>query len=203
MSENAANRWKTPRVEAMTRTENFLRLMIIVVFAFLLSAQCVAFGEDASDAAVVKGQFKYKHAESTGQNQWIYVDGKLVPIQFDRQKSDAKALAAISALLPEVLGPNSDGKITLIGWFLRRKILLPAGPQFADPPGSFCYSFVLTHWYLETPFNRMEVQNLDHIPQEFRSVRCESLSAKDFSSCNGFDPRQFEKVSAAHHPKTH
>ncbi len=169
------------------------QLMCLLPFV-VASAQCLALAGEVVHPQT-SGQFKYKQAESTGQNQWIYVNATLVPIRFDGQRSNKTALAAISALLPEVLGPNADGKITLIGSYDNRKIALPSGPGFPDPPGSFYYSFVLSHWYLKTPFSRLVLRSGSKIPQQFNSVRHQSLSANDFSNVDGFDPRQFAQPS--------
>src|SRR5688572_29513467 len=99
--------------------------LLVALFILLLSAQCLAFGK-ATTTGTITGKFKYKHAECTGQNQWIYVNGRSIPIRFDTKKSNQPAMKALCALLPEVLGPNSDGNITLTGSYETRKIPLPS-----------------------------------------------------------------------------
>lgn len=145
----------------------------------------------SKESQTITGKFKYKHAECTGQNQWIYIKGKTIPIRFDTKKSDQPALKALSALLPEVLGPNSDGKITLMGRYETRKVPIPDGPHSGDPPGSYYHNFVLSDWRIQTPFIRLILKIPGEIPQEFRPVKLHALSAKEFNNCDGFDPKRF------------
>ncbi|MDZ4834388.1 MAG: hypothetical protein SGJ27_11480 [Candidatus Melainabacteria bacterium] len=171
---------------------NQSKQLIILPIALLLTTSGFALSKNSG---TITGHFKYKHAECTGQNQWIYVKGRELPIRFDTTKSNQSAIKALSALLPEVLGPNSNGKITLVGSYETRKIALPSGPGRGDPPGSFYHNFILSDWRIETPFTRMVITNPGEIPQEFRAVQLNSLGANEFNNCKGFDPKRFSSAT--------
>jgi len=80
--------------------------------------------------------FKYFFYECTGENQFIEIDGREVPIRFDSERSKHAALSSLRALKWNVVYPNSDGVIKLVGTF-----------------DASTHEFVLVHWYLPESSN--------------------------------------------------
>ena len=122
--------------------------------------------------------FQYRFYEQTGQNQFVVVDGEEVPIRFDRISSSSAALSALDALTWNVIYPNADGEISLLGW---------RAPEDGR--------FVLEHWTLAVPFDCYELPTWEtplSAPELLQS-RME-LEPADFEPPQDVDVRQFLRL---------
>ena len=119
-------------------------------------------------------EYEYRFYESTGQNQYIIMEGREVPIKnFVADASNHVALKSLQALKWNVLYPNDDGdKIFLRGEYDHQS-----------------QSFRLSHWYIKIPFKALVIEDETHIPQNVYRVTRQSLERTDFEIRNGFDPR--------------
>jgi hypothetical protein len=118
-------------------------------------------------------RYGYRFYESTGQNQYIILDGREVPIKnFVADASNQVALKSLQALKWNVLYPNDDGdKIFLHGEYDHQS-----------------QSFRLSHWYIKIPFEALVIEDETHIPQIVHKVTRQSLERTDFETRNGFNP---------------
>ena len=132
-------------------------------------------------------EYGYVFHEWTGQNQFILIGRRPVPITFDQTGSDQIALHALKSLKASILYANRDGKhITLVGEFQARTQI-----------------FALKHWYLRVPFVEWAVKDETHIPhQVIRRVR-HTLRREDFEKREEFDPydKRFDPLSFSRRPK--
>ena len=119
-------------------------------------------------------EYGYVFQESTGQNQYIIMDGRKVPIKdFVSDASDQLALKSLQALSSNVLYPNAQGdKIFLRGEYDHQS-----------------NSFRLSHWYIKIPFEALVIEDETHIPHNMHKVTRQSLERTDFEIRNGFDPK--------------
>jgi hypothetical protein len=153
---------------------NWKHLLLLVALSSL--AGC-------SGASTAK-EYAYVFYESTGQNQYIVVDSKELPLSFDEARSDKMALGSLRALSDRVLYPNSKGgKIILTGEY-------DAKTQM----------FKLEHWYLRVPFSEITLEDRVQMPEEIKEVRRDSLERTDFvkqrdfdPTESGFDPHKYER----------
>ena len=117
-------------------------------------------------------EYGYVFQESTGQNQYIVIQDKKVPITFVVDDSNPNALKSLRALKPGVLYANAAGdRIFVSGKY--------------DPQSQ---SFRLSHWYIKVPFERLIVEDETQIPHNVHKVQSQSLERTDFEAKNGFDP---------------
>jgi hypothetical protein len=107
----------------MTRFKN-------LAVGFILVVACVRGPEPAARVDA----YAYFFYGRTGPNKFIFVDGVEQAIEFDDASNEA-AVRALYALRWNVLYPNSEGVITLLGIF---------HPE--------THSFSLHHWYLPSAF---------------------------------------------------
>ena len=132
-------------------------------------------------------EYGYIFHESTGQNQFILIGRRRVPITFDQTGSDQIALHALMSLNPSILYGNGDGRsMTLVGEFQARM-----------------HIFTLRHWYIRMPFVEWAVKDETHIPHQVdRRVR-HTLRREDFRKSKEFDPydKGFDPLSFSRHPK--
>ena len=118
-------------------------------------------------------EYGYVFNENTGQNQYILVDSKKLPITFDEKLSDKMALGSLYALSARVLYPNSEGdKIILLGDYDARTQL-----------------FRLEHWYLRVPFIEITLEDTLQMPEDIKQIRRFSLERTDFKQERDFDPQ--------------
>jgi hypothetical protein len=116
----------------------------------ILVVACV---RDPEPAARVDA-YAYFFYETTGANKFILVDGVEQAIEFDDASNEA-AVQALYALRWNVLYPNSDGDITLLGIF---------HPE--------THTFSLVHWYLPSAFlvHPPGEEPLDRPPAEWQDT---------------------------------
>jgi hypothetical protein len=119
-------------------------------------------------------EYGYVFQESTGQNQYIIMDGRKVPIKdFVSDASHQLALKSLQALRLNVLYPNAQGdKIFLRGEYDHQS-----------------NSFRLSHWYIKIPFEALVIDDETHVPHNVHKVTRQSLERTDFETRNGFDPK--------------
>jgi len=131
-------------------------------------------------------EYGYVIQESTGQNQYLIMDGRKVPIKnLVADGSNRVALKSLQALKWNVLYPNAHGdKIFLRG-------------DYDDQS----HSFRLSHWYIKVPFERLVVEDETDIPHNMYRVAGSSLERTDFATSNdfnpndpAFDPRSFQQA---------
>lgn len=83
--------------------------------------------------------------ESTGQSQYVIMDGRELPVKFD-DASNPVALKSLHALKWDVLYPNDGGdKIFLRGEYDHQS-----------------QSFRLSHWYINFPFEKLVIEDETH-----------------------------------------
>jgi hypothetical protein len=126
-------------------------------------------------------EYGYIFQESTGQNQFILIHRRPVPITFDQTGSDQMALRALMSLKASVLYGNRDGKsITLVGEFQPRT-----------------HIFTLKHWYLRVPFVEGAVKDETHVPHQVNRRVRQTLRREDFEKREEFDPydKRFDPLS--------
>lgn len=119
-------------------------------------------------------EYGYIFQESTGQNQYVLIDGRKVPVKsFVADISNQMALKSLQALKPGILYENSRGdRIFVRG-------------EYDDQS----QSFRLNHWNLKVPFEEVVVEDEMKVPQTTRKVTRQSLERTDFEVKNGFDPQ--------------
>src|SRR2546423_13535394 len=88
---------------------------IIFLSTVFLIASCVTYARGQAH------EYGYIFHESTGQNQFVLIGRRRVPVTFDRIGSDQIALHALMSLKTSILYANGDGRsITLVGEFQAR-----------------------------------------------------------------------------------
>jgi HEAT repeat protein len=116
-------------------------------------------------------EYGYVFEESTRPNQYIMIDGRKNPIEFD-EASTRIAVKSLAALKPGILYQNSQGdRIFVAGEYDNQS-----------------HSFRLSHWYIKVPFQEVLTKDETQVPHKFHSRRRDSLKRTDFESKNGFDP---------------
>lgn len=116
-------------------------------------------------------EYGYVFQESTGQNQYILLDGRKVPVKFNNA-SNQIALQSLYALKTGILYENSEGdRIFVVG-------------EYDDQS----QSFRLNHWYIRVPFGEMVIDDETRIPHTGHKVTRQSLERTDFEPTNGFNP---------------
>jgi hypothetical protein len=137
-----------------------------IFLAILMTASDLAHGQ-----GTVK-EYGYIFQESTGQNQYILVGRRRMPITFDKAGSDRIALHALMSLKPSILYGNSRGRsITLLG-------------EYEAQTGVF----TLRHWYLRTPFVEWAVKDESRVPHQVTKKVRRFLNREDFTKDERFDP---------------
>jgi hypothetical protein len=133
---------------------------------------CIALFTGCDEDKQVK-EYGYRFYESTGQNQYIIMEGREVPVKtFIADASNPVALKSLRALRWDVLYPNDDGdKIFLRGEYDHQS-----------------QSFRLSHWYIKVPFEKLVIEDETHIPHNVHKATSHSLERTDFEPKNGFDP---------------
>ena len=118
-------------------------------------------------------EYGYVFQESTGQNQYILIEGRKVPVKaFVADGSNQMALKSLQALKPSVLYGNSGGdRIFVRG-------------EYDDQS----QSFRLTHWSLKVPFTETIVEDETKVPHKTYKVIRLSLERTDFEKRNDFNP---------------
>lgn len=130
-------------------------------------------------------EYGYVFQESTGQNQYILINGQKAPVKFS-DASDQVALKSLQALKPSILYENSDGqRIFVSGEYDNQSQLLR-----------------LSHWYIKVPFEEIVVDDEERIPHTVHRITRQSLERTDFESRNdfnqndpAFDPKSFQKAA--------
>lgn len=130
-------------------------------------------------------EYGYVFHESTGQSQYIIMDGREVPVKFD-DASNQIALKSFYALKPGIVYQNNEGdRIFVLGDYDRQS-----------------QSFRLSHWYIKVPFEEVVIEDETHIPHNVHKVTRQSLERTDFEPKNGFnpndpafDPKSFQKAA--------
>lgn len=126
-------------------------------------------------------EYGYVFQESTGENQYLLLQSRRVPIKHFAATSDQKALKSLQALKWNILYSNAGGdRIFVIG-------------EYDDQS----QSFRLKHWYIKVPFQKLVIEDETHVPQKTLTVTAQSLKRTDFEGRNGFDPndREFDPTS--------
>lgn len=121
-------------------------------------------------------EYGYVFNESTGQNEYLVVDRKEVPLHFDQRNSNKLAYDSLRSLRARVLYPNSRGnKIFLVGDYDVQSQL-----------------FVLGHWHIRTPFTEITLEDRIQMADEIRTIHRTSLERTDFETNRGFNPYSME-----------
>ena len=116
--------------------------------------------------------YGYVFQESTGQNQYILIDGRKAPIKFNSNASNQIALKSLYALKAGILYENSEGdQIFVTGEYDNQSQL-----------------FRLSHWYIKVPFEEIVIDDETRIPHTGHKVARKFLERTDFEPKNGFDP---------------
>ncbi len=134
---------------------------------------------DARPGAQDMQAYRYHHYETTGQMDYLVVDGKDAAIEFSAD-SDPRALALLHALRSEIFLPNCGGQQAAGGIYLVGRY--DAGYSWAARLGRLLggepyHAFTLRRWYLARPVLK-DVYGEDMA--RVRSVRLEKLRADDF-----------------------
>lgn len=126
-------------------------------------------------------EYKYYFMETTGANQYIIEDGKEYWIRFDEENSNKNALESLYALKWNVLYPNSEGKIIIVGMFDKKKGMFPphAPGRAMPPPDNRTGLFRLEEWYLKAPFEYWDA-NEEIIPLDIKIKIKQKLDKDDF-----------------------
>jgi hypothetical protein len=136
----------------------------------LLLSLLIAFA--ACDRGKRVTEYGYVFQESTGENQYLVLESRRVPIKRFAATSDQKALKSLHALKWNILYLNAGGdRIFVIGEYDNQS-----------------QSFRLEHWYIKVPFQKLVIEDETHVPQKTHTVTVQSLERTDFESRNGFDP---------------
>jgi hypothetical protein len=120
-----------------------------------------------------ENEYGYVFHESTGQNRYILMEGRRVPIKnFVSDASNQLALKSLQALKGNVLYSNAGGdKIFLRGEYDQQS-----------------QSFRLSRWYIKVPFEALVIDDETQVPHNPRKVTRQSLERTDFEAGNGFNP---------------
>ena len=113
----------------------------------------------------ISGNFGYEFCESTGPNQFIFIDNQEVPIDFDEQHSDKRSLKLLHSLKWNVLYLNGSGKeITLKGTYSPRT-----------------GKFILKAWSIVVPFKYIQVLSDESVqPPDIKIITRLGLRSSDF-----------------------
>ncbi len=115
--------------------------------------------------------YGYVFLESTGPNQYIAIEGRRNPIQFDNA-SNQMALKSLHALKGGILYENSGGDRIFVG-----------GEYDGQKQ-----SFRLSHWYIKVPFQEAVMEDEARLPHTVSRRTRQSLERTDFEPTNGFNP---------------
>ena len=130
-------------------------------------------------------EYGYVFQESTGQNRYIIMDGRKVPVKdFVSDASNQLALKSLEALKWNVLYTNGGGdRIFVRGEYHQQSQL-----------------FRLSHWYIIVPFEAVVIDEETQVPHNPRKVTRQSLERTDFEARNGFNPNDpaFDPKSFQH-----
>ncbi|MCW3059476.1 MAG: hypothetical protein JWQ02_1297 [Capsulimonas sp.] len=119
------------------------------------------------------GRFHFHFEETTGDSQYIEIEGVDFPIRLDPEKSDKKALASYMGLSNNVLNPEENRRsIFFVGTY--------------DPRSE---KFTLKKWSIKRPFHRLWVEFPEN-PLEGKSkvIVVSHLTRSDFDWSDRFDP---------------
>ena len=157
-----------------------MRIGIFLSTVFLI-ASCL------TQARGQANEYGYIFHESTGQNQFILIGRRQVPITFDQVGSDRIALHALISLKASILYGNGNGRsIIVVGEFQART-----------------HVFTLGRWYIRTPFVEWVVKDETHIPHQVKRRVRHSLRREDFQKGEEFDPydKRFDPLSFSRRAK--
>lgn len=127
--------------------------------------------------------YPFVFKESTADTQFVLADSQLLPVRSFSADSNAKAVAALTALKANILYPNADGtKIFLTGSHDGKSV------------------FTLKGWFIVSPFLSSELVDEAVLPHRFRLVKRLHLIATDFS-IGGVDPGGFVRSLSQIDPK--
>ncbi len=158
-------------------------LIIILVIPFL-SVLVFLYAAEGWCGEPEPSEYPHYFYESTFHNLNIMMDGKEVPINFDREHSDPEALRSFDALKWNILYPNSKGKIRVIGYL---------GQEIERPYGERVHLFVLLDWYLPAPFEYVYIKNKEEaLPFEYATRIKPALDREDFKT-DISNPRKYNR----------
>lgn len=117
-------------------------------------------------------EYGYVFQESTGENQYIIMDGRKVPITLIANPSNPVAFKSLRALKWNLLYPNDNGdRIFVRGEYDNQS-----------------HSFRLSHWYIKVPFKARVIDDETKLPFTMHEVTRQSLERTDFETKPGFNP---------------
>ena len=154
------------------------RATLLIFFSITLLTAC----EGNSELK----EFGYVFHESTGQNQYVNVEGHKLSIKnFVSDGPNQVPLKSLQALKWNVLYPNSEGnRIFLRGRYDHQS-----------------QSLHLSYWYIKVPFEALVLEDETRVPHDIHKVTRQSLERSDFEIRNGFnpndpgfDPRLFQRA---------
>ena len=138
----------------------FLLLPLLLPVPLCLAASCGSSSSPTSDdkpesrrlapSNTAHGNLPYYFAESTGQNQWIEMDGKRIPIRLS-SASNPTEKQLLQDLKWQVLYPNAEGKIILTG-----QVDLNTRHTDKEIPEDSYYEFTLEKWCIHVPFKKYD-----------------------------------------------
>jgi hypothetical protein len=158
-------------------TKNLGMLNLLLTFFLIVFAGC--------ERNKKVNEYGYVFQESTGQNQYILIDGQKAPVRFS-DASNQIALKSLYALKTGILYENSEGdRIFVVGEYDNQS-----------------QSFGLSHWYIKVPFEEIVTEDEARVPHTVHKVTHQSLERTDFEPKNGFnpndpafDPKSFQKAA--------
>jgi hypothetical protein len=113
----------------------------------------------------------YYQIEATPNPYTLKINGKHIPIEFDKRNSDKITLNSLHALRWNIRDPNSDGNIRMQG-----KLIMPSR------------IFVIKHWYIRPPilwWNTKSEIDVDEIIEK----KVPTLTSDDFIVTDSFNPK--------------
>ncbi|MEO7714760.1 MAG: hypothetical protein ABIY70_01040 [Capsulimonas sp.] len=123
------------------------------------------------------GRFHFHFEETTGDSQYIEIEGVDFPIRLDPEQSDKKALSTFQGLSWPILYPReNDRNIFLVGTY--------------DPKSE---KFILKKWSIKAPFHRLWMSPEEDGPSfDTKTTVANQLVRSDFRSFDAFDPKDPE-----------
>lgn len=153
----------------------------------LLVTGCVqTWGTRADPPAAGEHAYRFLHHETTGQMDYIMVNGKEIPVEFS-DDSDPRALALLKGLKPEIFVPNTSGEnnsggVYLVGRYEQGYSLSARLSQLLGDDGY--HSFTLKRWYVARPILE-EVSGQDMM--SVKLVKLDHLRKSDFEGVTPTD----------------
>jgi hypothetical protein len=132
--------------------------VILVIWIIFVSHSIIIAQEQLATAQA----YRFNWMESTGINHEIIQDDQRIPIHIDRTKSHLLAWDALCALnyglrIYNTASQETPSKIWVIGEL--------TADSYRDPAtGELATTFILSHWFIESPFIGVTWQESSDLP---------------------------------------